>query len=131
MRFRIIIPSRTVVDVEAELVTLPGSKGVFGVMPNHAKFTTNIKKEIVTVRTKEDSLKFYVHGGIAQIDGDQLNVLSEFAENLNVARDAFVKDEISELKRLLKDVDDDSIEAKIIHNKISQYEELRKHLPHG
>lgn len=130
MRFRIIIPSRTLIDAEAELVTMPGSKGVFGVMPGHSKFITNIKKGIVSAKIGRDTKQFYVHGGVAQIDEDELSVLGEFAEDLNDVRDTFVKDKINNLNLSLKETPEDSLEAKIIQNKIAQLEELRKHIVH-
>lgn len=131
MRLRIIIPSTTVLDTETELVTIPGTKGIFGVMPGHMKFTTNINKGVVTAETKNGQKKFYVHGGIAQVDNDEVNILSDFADNLSIERDVYVKDKITELNINLKDYKEDTLEAKVISNKISQFEELRKYLKHS
>lgn len=131
MRFRIITPSKTVVDVEAELVTISGSKGMFGVMPGHMKFITNINEGVVQVQAKGGSMKnYYAHGGVVQVDGDELNILSDFAEDLAATSDVVFKDQISDLNEVLKHHKDDSLEAKIIQNKISQFEGLRKFLPH-
>lgn len=128
MRFRIITPSETIIDMEAELVTMPGSKGVFGVMPGHNRFITNIKKGIVNVSKDGTDKKFYVHGGVAQVDEDELNVLGEFAEDLSQVQDSSVKDKMNDLNESLKEQPEDSLEAKIIENKISQYQELRRYL---
>lgn len=128
MRFRIITPLETKIDLEVDLVTLPGSKGVFGVMPGHTKFITNIKKGIIDISVKGETQKFYIHGGVAQIDEDELNVLGEFAQDLGQIRDVEVKDKISDLNSSLKALEEDSLDAKIIQNKIDQFEGLHKYL---
>lgn len=128
MRFRIIIPSQTIIDIEAVVVTLPGSKGKFGVMPGHSRFITNIKKGIVDVKTTQGNKKFYVHGGVAQVDEDELNILGEFSEELCNVKSSDIKDKINDLSLSLKGLEEESLEAKIIQNKINQFEGLMKHV---
>ena len=40
---RIILPSETFLEVETSQVNIPGTEGVFGVLPGHVKLTSAIE----------------------------------------------------------------------------------------
>jgi len=46
---RIILPSKVALEMEATLVNIPGTEGVFGVLPGHAKLTSSIDVGVVTL----------------------------------------------------------------------------------
>jgi F-type H+-transporting ATPase subunit epsilon len=76
---KIILPSMTLLDVEANMVNLPGQEGVFGVLPGHCKLISNINTGIVSVFLAGQEEKYFVFSGVAQVKGEELNILSEFA----------------------------------------------------
>lgn len=126
MKFRIITPSKIVAEIDANLVTMHGSKGMFGVMPGHAKFTTNIVHGVIKADTKAGKKVYYAHGGVVQVSGEELNVLSDFAEDLGQTRASHVKDRINELTEHLKELESGSLEYRIVEGKIHKYESLLK-----
>jgi F-type H+-transporting ATPase subunit epsilon len=121
---RIIIPSDRVAEINAEMVVIPGQEGVFAVLPGHAKFTSGINKGVVDVQEKGVIKRFFVYGGIAQVIGAQLNIVTEFAADLESTEKNNVLEKITELKSELADKEQDSVEARIINSRIDKYQTL-------
>ena len=74
---RIILPSETFLEIEASLVNIPGGDGVFGVLPGHAKLTSTIDVGIISLFIDDVKKIYYVHGGVAQVTGDEVNIVTE------------------------------------------------------
>jgi len=123
---KIILPSKISLEQEATMVNIPGSKGVFGVLPGHAKLVASMDVGVVTLFDDEMETKYFVYGGIAQVTGQELNIITEFASNLESTPAKSVYDDIARLKNDLSKLDDDSIEAEIISNNIEIYHSLLK-----
>lgn len=121
---RIILPSRVALEMEATLVNIPGDEGVFGVLPGHAKLTASIDIGIITLFSREKEIKYFIHGGVAQVTGSELNIISEFVVNLEAEKSTSVRNKITDLEISLSDVGVDSIEADIISDNIKKYKSL-------
>ncbi len=78
----IVSQDRLVFSGEAEMVLLPGSEGVMGILPNHSPVLTNFHFGIITVITKTDKNYFTVAGGIAEVQPNLITVLADAAENV-------------------------------------------------
>ena len=46
---RIILPSHTMLEIDAEMVNIPSSDGMFGVLPNHSKLVADVEIGVVTI----------------------------------------------------------------------------------
>ena len=125
---KIILPSKVVLDSEAEMVNVPGNEGMFGVLPGHTKFISSIDIGIVSVFFEDNKTNYFVYGGVAKINGKELNILTEFATNISKENKTNVMDNISLLKSNVLDVKKSSPEAEIINDKIEKYEALLKFL---
>jgi F-type H+-transporting ATPase subunit epsilon len=68
---------------EAEMVIIPGSEGVMGILPNHSPVLTTFNFGIITVVTKRDRNYFTVAGGIAEVQPNLITVLADAAENVD------------------------------------------------
>lgn len=122
--FRIIIPSNTIAEINAEMVEVPGQDGAFGVLPGHAKFTSSINIGVVDVHEKGAIKRFFVYGGIAQVTGTGLNIVTEFAVDLDDIKKNSVLNKITELNSEIAGREQDSVEVKIINSKIDKYQAL-------
>ena len=61
---------------EATLVSLPGSKGAFEILQNHAAIISTLEKGRIKVTTSNDGDKFFdVNGGLVEFSDNKLNVL--------------------------------------------------------
>ena len=123
---RIILPSKIILETEADMVNIPGDEGVFGVLPSHAKLTSSIDIGIVTLFSGEKETKYFVYGGVAQVTGLELNIVSEFAIDLAVAGKSTVLNKITSLKGDLSCELEESLEADIISSNIEKYHALLK-----
>ncbi len=78
----IVSQDRMVFSGEAEMVILPGSEGVMGILPNHSPVLTTFNFGIITVITKRERNYFTVAGGIAEVQPNLITVLADAAENV-------------------------------------------------
>ncbi|KAF0852905.1 mitochondrial Complex V (CV) F1Fo ATP synthase F1 subunit delta Atp16/AtpC [Andalucia godoyi] len=68
-----MLPHEPVLPLKSkvELVTIPGTSGVFGVMPNHVPTIAQLKPGVVTVQFSADKTEdYFVSGGFAWIRPD-------------------------------------------------------------
>jgi F-type H+-transporting ATPase subunit epsilon len=83
IRCEIVSQDRQVFSGNADIVVLPGSAGVMGVLPNHSPLLTTLQYGVITVRTSGHESYFTVAGGIAEVQPDQVTVLADAAENVD------------------------------------------------
>ena len=125
---KIILPSMTLLDVEANMVNLPGQEGVFGVLPGHCKLISNINTGIVSVFLAGQEEKYFVFSGVAQVNGEELNILSEFALLVGRETKEEALDQVTLLKNSLLEQQPESLQANIILNTLEKYQALLKFL---
>ncbi|MCR5455021.1 MAG: ATP synthase F1 subunit epsilon [Bacteroidales bacterium] len=76
MTVDIISPDSVIYSGEATLVSLPGSKGAFEILENHAAIISTLDKGSIKVTTPNDGDKFFeVNGGLVEFSNNKLNVL--------------------------------------------------------
>ena len=76
MTVDIISPDSVIYSGEATLVSLPGSKGAFEILQNHAAIISTLEKGRIKVTTSTDGDKFFdVNGGLVEFSDNKLNVL--------------------------------------------------------
>ncbi|MFK7974296.1 MAG: ATP synthase F1 subunit epsilon [Rickettsiaceae bacterium] len=121
---KIICPSNTILDMKADMVNVPGVEGMFGVLPGHAKLIASVKVGLVSVFCQTQETKYFVYGGVAQVLGDELNIVSEFAAEIKNVSSKAIKTDLNELKKRLANIDKQSLESEIIVDKIEKYKSL-------
>lgn len=107
LHFDLVSPEKLLYSAHADMVTVPGTEGDFGVLAGHAPVITSIRTGVIDVRGSEDGadLKIFVRGGLAEVTPDGLTVLAEEAmplEDLNAA----------DLDQRIKDLEEDIADAK-------------------
>ena len=76
----IVTQERTVYSSEVEYVSMPGTEGVMGILPNHAPLLTALRFGEVMVRKDGDEEFFAIGGGFAEIRPDKVIILADSAE---------------------------------------------------
>lgn len=110
----IVSQDRMVFSGEAEMVILPGSEGVMGILPNHSPILTTFNFGIITVITKRDRNYFTVAGGIAEVQPNLITVLADAAENvdeLDESRAELAKERAEKLLSETSTGDDSELDA--------------------
>jgi len=74
----ILTPEKSVYTGEITLVKVPGSKGSFEVMENHAPIISSLDKGELKIIPKEGSEIFYqIEGGVIEVNNNKAIVLVE------------------------------------------------------
>ena len=79
-RCEIVTQERVVFSDNVDYVSLPGTEGVMGVLPNHSAMLTALAFGEVMVRRQGKEEFFAVGGGFAEIQPDHITVLADSAE---------------------------------------------------
>ncbi len=110
----IVSQDRMVFSGEAEMVIIPASEGVMGILPNHSPVLTTFNFGIITVITKRDRNYFTVAGGIAEVQPNLITVLADAAENvdeLDESRAELAKERAEKLLSETSTGDDSEVDA--------------------
>jgi F-type H+-transporting ATPase subunit epsilon len=76
MHLSIITPEKTLFSGDADMVTIPGSEGVFGVLPKHAPFISSLKAGTVIIETGGKQQQIEITGGFAEVTPEHVTVLA-------------------------------------------------------
>jgi len=81
MNVLIMTPEKKVFDGEAISVQVPGVKGKFEVLNNHAPIVSLLEKGQVRIITNEDKvLKFDIEQGFIEVLQNEVSILTQMAE---------------------------------------------------
>jgi len=82
IRCEIVSQDKTLYEGDADIVVIPGSSGIMGVLPNHAPVLTTLNFGVVQVRKGSEERNFTVAGGVAEIQPHIVTILADRAENV-------------------------------------------------
>jgi F-type H+-transporting ATPase subunit epsilon len=82
IRCEIVSQDKILYEGDVDIVILPGSDGVMGILPSHAPLLTTLNFGVVQVRVGDEEEDFAVAGGVAEIQPDIVTVLADRAENV-------------------------------------------------
>lgn len=79
--FDVVSPERLLLSDQAEMVTVPGADGDFGVMAGHMPLISTLRPGVIDVRGGDTSgnSRFFVLGGFAETSPVKLTILAEEA----------------------------------------------------
>lgn len=129
MKVKIIMPSDTLFEADAEMVNIPGGNGMFGVLPGHMKLISTIQVGVVGVFVNDQEHKFFVHGGLSQITDTEVNIVTDFALSMDNQTKSDILNKIANLKSELENLEKDTLhktdlEIDILNDNISRYHAL-------
>jgi F-type H+-transporting ATPase subunit epsilon len=74
----IITPEKTLFSGKIKLIQLPGTKGSFEIMENHAPLISSLEKgKIKVITDNEQTLYFDIEEGFVEVKDNNVNVLVE------------------------------------------------------
>ena len=108
MNFELVSPERLLISAEVQQVTVPGTEGLFTVMPNHAPVLSTLRPGVVEVVTAEGSAeRIFVRGGFAEVNNAGLTVLAEVAIPLAELDSAALDEQMRNAEEDVADAQDD------------------------
>jgi F-type H+-transporting ATPase subunit epsilon len=83
MFLEIITPTCVVFADEVDRVKLPGSKGAFEILNNHAPIVATLLEGFIRVSIGKDIIRYFkVSGGVVECKSNKIIVLSERASEM-------------------------------------------------
>jgi F-type H+-transporting ATPase subunit epsilon len=78
MHLEIVTPEKKIYSGEIKLILVPGAKGPFEVLRNHASIISTLTKGKIKVVSKEDEKAFFdIVGGVIEVKNNKVIVLAE------------------------------------------------------
>jgi F-type H+-transporting ATPase subunit epsilon len=79
--FDIVSPERLLLSDEADMVTVPGSEGEFGVLAGHMPLISTLRPGVIAIKggVMSGDSRFFVLGGFAEASPVKLTILAEEA----------------------------------------------------
>jgi len=77
LHLEIITPDKAVFSGEVDTVFVPGTKGAFQVLKNHAPIISTLGKGEVRYRIASKEVAFLVEGGVVEVAQNNVRVLVE------------------------------------------------------
>ncbi len=78
MLLEIISPDKKLYSGEADLIQVPGSKGSFEILKNHAPIISTLEKgQIKIISTDGNETTFIIDGGMIEAKNNKIIVLAE------------------------------------------------------
>ena len=77
MKLEIITPEKRLFDGQIKLVQVPGAKGSFEVLKNHAPIISTLTKGTIKVITDQDKKEFIeIKSGIIEVKANVITILA-------------------------------------------------------
>ena len=78
MLLEIITPDKKIFSGEVKLIKVPGSKGTFEILKNHAPIISTLDKGTIKVIGLDDKEQFFeINGGVIENKANKIIVLAE------------------------------------------------------
>lgn len=104
--FDLVSPERLLLSGDAEMVTLPGADGYFGVLPGHSPVISTLKPGVIDVKGgPQGDARYFVSAGFAEVNADKLTVLAEEAIPMDSV-------DAAALDKRIADAEEDILQAK-------------------
>lgn len=93
LKLEVVSPSRMLLSVDADYVSIPGSEGYLGVLPGHLPLLTMLGTGVVSYTQGTHKHAFCVSGGFSEVLSDRVIVMADTVElpeeiDVNRARSA-------------------------------------------
>lgn len=81
-RCEIVTQDRKLYDGPADMVVVPGTEGMMGILPHHAPLLSTLDFGVLTVRYQGEEELFTIAGGVIEVLPDAVTVLADSGEHV-------------------------------------------------
>lgn len=104
LKLKIITPTQTLRDTEADMVVVPGCEGELGIMSKHIALLANLRAGFIKLYDGEQiKEKLFIDSGICQVEDNNCTVLIEKEIDLKGITQEEILTKISNLKEVVAD----------------------------
>ena len=80
IKLEVVTPVKRLVSAEVDEITGPGSRGEFGILPNHTPYLVQLDVGALSYRKSSGRYFVSVSGGYAEVGPHEVTILAESAE---------------------------------------------------
>jgi F-type H+-transporting ATPase subunit epsilon len=92
LTLNIVTPEGTIFSGDVQMVTLPAVGGQIGVLPHHMPLMTQVVPGEITVRRSGGDMFLAVGGGLVDIGGDHVTIVTDLAVEVDRIDEAKVEE---------------------------------------
>ena len=119
LKLEIVTPEGQIFSNNVKSVTLPGSEGEFGVLPNHASLVTLLNAGIIDIELGDGNHDVVaINWGHVKVDENSVTVLADGAVSIGGSSESEIAKSLDAAKELLKSIGDSDIAIAIATSRI-------------
>ncbi len=122
-KVEIITPEKSILNSDANEVTIPSFEGQMGILKDHVPLITFLRPGLILIKNKEEK-KFYVEEGTVEFSNNNLLILTSTVKDLKNFDKRTVNNLLEEYEKKLKDENFVDKEKYIITHKIETLKEI-------
>ena len=127
LKLEIVTPEGQIFSNNVKGVTLPGSEGEFGVLPNHASLVTLLNAGIIDIELGDGNHDVVaINWGHVKVDENSVTVLADGAVSIGGSSESEIAKSLDAAKELLKSIGDSDIAIAIATSRIEAITKTRK-----
>lgn len=127
LKLEIVTPEGQIFSNDVKSVTLPGSEGEFGVLPNHASLVTLLNAGIIDIELGDGNHDVVaINWGHVKVDENSVTVLADGAVSIGGSSESEIAKSLDAAKELLKSIGDSDIAIAIATSRIEAITKTRK-----
>ena len=127
LKLEIVTPEGQIFSNNVKSVTLPGSEGEFGVLPNHASLVTLLNAGIIDIELGDGNHDVVaINLGHVKVDENSVTVLADGAVSIGGSSESEIAKSLDAAKELLKSIGDSDIAIAIATSRIEAITKTRK-----
>ncbi len=103
IQLKIATPEKLIYEAVVDHVSLPTVDGEITILPGHVSLITRISRGEIIAGEKNEKVPFVIVGGFAEINGESVIVLADYAEDLREMTESHIETaraRAEELKRM-------------------------------
>lgn len=131
LRFELVSPERLLFSADVQQVVVPGTEGLFAVLPGHAPLLSTLQPGVVEItRSEGQTERIFVRGGFAEVNTRGLTVLAEVAIPLSEVNPEVLAQQEKDAEEDVADAQDDEARRRA-QESLDHLRELRDSLQSG
>lgn len=124
MLARVIMPSELLFEGKVTMVNLPTEDGIIGILPGHASLVVSVVTGVASIFSGTVESKLFIHDGVAYINANEVNIISELAALLADVEKSDIEEKILALEERKRLNPNDVATNKVIDITIGKYKAL-------
>ena len=119
----IISPDKSILNSEANEVTIPSYEGQMGILKDHIPLITFLRPGVISIQSQNEK-KYFVEEGTVEFSNNNLLILTSTAKDLKELNQNSIEDLLNQAEKKLGDNNSSDKEKYLLSYKINTLKEI-------